>query len=280
MKILVFGKHGQVGSAICQLLEDDHEVIALDKDELDLTDSSTIEQYIISHAPHWVINCSAYTAVDSAEINAGLAQTLNATAPAEMAKACHQLGAAFMHYSTDYVFDGAKTTPYLESDPPNPQSVYGATKLAGEQSVLAACPTAIILRTAWVYSKAGQNFVNTMLRLAEQNDRLTVVADQFGSPTLADDLAAASVAIISSQPQPDVAGVYHATDKGVTNWYEFACEVFRLRYIDIEVIPITTDQYPTAAPRPAYSVLSNAKLKATFDLELPEWQQSLARTLT
>ncbi len=280
MKIIVFGKNGQVGSALCRLLDSAHEVIALDKEELDLCDSAAINECIVSRSPDWVVNCSAYTAVDNAEADLELAQQLNEIAPAEMAAACEQMGAAFLHYSTDYVFDGNATVPYLENDKPNPKSVYGITKLAGERAVMAACPTTIILRTAWVYSKEGKNFVNTMLRLATQHDQLTVVADQFGSPTLASDLAEASVAIISSQPQAEAAGIYHATGKGATNWHEFASEIFRLRGLTVEVIPVTTEQYPTAAPRPAYSVLCNDKLKANFGIELPDWQQSLARTLS
>ena len=282
MRILIFGKNGQVGSSLMQRLGEDHEVRGLDQEDLDLVHLEQIRAAIDEFRPDWVINASAYTAVDRAESEADLADAVNHLAPAAMAEACAHYRCGFLHYSTDYVFDGTADRPYLESDAPNPQSVYGRTKLAGEQAVMQAFPDSIILRTAWVYAGQGANFVNTMLRLADERDEVGVVADQFGSPTLADDLAAASVEIVlgsSLDALERVAGIYHATGAGMTSWHGFAREVFDLAEKDVRLNAITTEQYPTPAPRPHYSVLSNEKLQRVFGLALPDWRQSLARTL-
>lgn len=282
MRILIFGKNGQVGSSLKRLLESKHEVRGLDQDDLDLVHADQIKAAIADFQPDWVINASAYTAVDRAQGEAELADAINHLAPAAMARACASMGSGFVHYSTDYVFDGGANRPYLESDAPNPQSVYGRTKLAGEQAVMEAYPGSIILRTAWVYAGEGANFVNTMLRLADERPELGVVADQFGSPTLAEDLAVASVQIIentSLKTLSDVAGIYHATGAGMTSWHGFAKEIFRLANKEVKLNALTTEQYPTPAPRPQYSVLSNEKLQRVFGLALPDWRYSLARTL-
>ena len=283
MQILIFGKNGQLGSSLFSLLSEQHQVTALDQADLDLAQLDQIETTIHAHHPDWVINASAYTAVDRAEQEPQLADAINHLAPAAMARTCKALQCGFLHYSTDYVFDGEAERPYLETDTPNPKSVYGETKLAGERAVMQASPQAIILRTAWVYAKEGANFVNTMLRLAGERDELGVVEDQFGSPTLAYDLALASVPIIENTKLDDldkVAGIYHATGNGMTSWYGFAKEIFSLAEIDIVVNPITTEAYPTPAPRPHYSVLSNQKLLDLFDISLPDWKASLALTLS
>ncbi len=282
MKILIFGKNGQVGSSLYSLLSDQHEVIALDQAELDLVNSEQIEAVIRDAKPDWVINASAYTAVDRAEEQPQLADAINHLAPAAMARACATLPCAFLHYSTDYVFDGTANTPYLETDTPAPQSVYGETKLAGELAVMKAFPQAIILRTAWVYAAEGANFVKTMLRLADERDELGVVNDQFGSPTLAYDLAQASIPIIENTAAADldkVAGIYHATGSGMTSWYGFAKEIFLQAGKKVTLKGIPTEAYPTPAPRPAYSVLSNDKLQRVFGVSLPDWKVSLAKTL-
>jgi len=282
MRILVFGKHGQVGSALLQLLADQHELRGLDQEDLDLVHHAQIDAAIREFKPDWVINASAYTAVDRAESEAELADAVNHLAPQVMAQTCAELGCGFLHYSTDYVFDGQAQRPYLESDVPNPQSVYGATKLAGENAVMAACPGTIILRTAWVYAEQGANFVKTMLRLADERAELGGVADQYGSPTLARDLAQVSVSIIENTPldaRAEVAGIYHATGSGMTSWHGFAREIFSLANKSVKLNAITTEDYPTPAPRPHYSVLSNEKLQRVFGLALPAWQDSLARTL-
>lgn len=282
MRILIFGKGGQVGSSLTQLLESQHEVIGLDQEDLDLVEIDQIESAIINNQPDWVINASAYTAVDKAETEPQIADAVNHLAAGAMANTCARLKCGFLHYSTDYVFDGEADQPYLEQDTPKPQSVYGETKLAGEQAVMAAYPQSIILRTAWVYAKEGANFVNTMLRLADERDSLGVVEDQVGSPTLAFDLAQASVAILERIPLSalgEVAGIYHATGAGVTSWYGFAAEIFKLTDKQVELNAISSDAYPTPAPRPKYSVLSNQKLLDVFGLQLPDWKASLARTL-
>ncbi len=282
MRILVFGKNGQVGSALMALLGEQHEVRGLDQDDLDLVLSDQIESTIRDYQPDWVINASAYTAVDRAQNEVELADATNHIAPAAMAKTCAALNCKFLHYSTDYVFDGSAERPYLESDEPNPQSVYGSTKLAGEQAVMAECPNSIILRTAWVYAEQGANFVNTMLRLADERDELGVVSDQFGSPTLAYDLARVSVSIIEStqvENLANVAGIYHATGSGMTSWFGFAREIFSLADKSVKLNAINTEDYPTPAPRPHYSVLSNEKLQRVFGVALPAWQESLAKTL-
>lgn len=282
MRVLIFGKNGQVGSCLMQQLGMQHEVRGLDQDDLDLVHADQIENTIAAFRPDWVINASAYTAVDRAESEAQLADAINHLAPAAMARACASLGCGLLHYSTDYVFDGTANRPYIESDAPNPQSVYGVTKLAGEQAVMNEYPMAIILRTAWVYAKKGANFVNTMLRLASERDELGVVADQYGSPTLADDLANASVSLIESTPierLDEVAGIYHATGAGMCSWHGFAREIFTLANCMVVLRAISTEAYPTPAPRPAYSVLSNEKLQRVFGVALPDWRQSLANTI-
>lgn len=283
MRILIFGKKGQVGSSLCKLLSKRHHVVALDQAELDLVNTTEIEAVIVKNQPDWVINASAYTAVDRAEQDEVLADAINHLAPAAMARACADQACGFFHYSTDYVFDGAANQAYVETDSPAPQSVYGATKLAGEHAVMHACPKAIILRTAWVYAEEGANFVKTMLRLADERDQLGVVDDQFGSPTLAHDLAVASVSIIENTPLSElgnVAGIYHATGSGMTSWYGFAQEIFSLAGKTVKLKGIPTEAYPTPAPRPAYSVLSNEKLKRVFGISLPDWKVSLARILS
>jgi dTDP-4-dehydrorhamnose reductase len=282
MRILVFGKFGQVGSSLMQLLGTQHEVNGLDQGELDLIQTDQIEATILAYQPDWVINASAYTAVDRAESEAELANAINHLAPAAMAKACAKLNCGLLHYSTDYVFDGSGHRPYVETDESNPQSVYGETKLAGEQAVMREYPNAIILRTAWVYAKEGANFVNTMLRLADERDELGVVSDQFGSPTLAYDLAVASVSIVENTKLDDlseVAGIYHATGSGMTSWFDFAREIFSLANKSVKLNAISTEDYPTPAPRPHYSVLSNEKLQRVFAVALPAWRESLAKTM-
>ncbi len=285
-RLLIFGRYGQVGSALCKQLadrSDDYEVVALDKGDLDLTQIEAVKQAVLDAEPDWVINTAAYTAVDHAEEDQEVARLINAAAPEAMAEACKVLGIPFFHYSTDYVFDGENEQPYLEGDDTNPQSVYGVTKLEGEQAVLAAQPASLILRTAWVYAKEGANFVNTMLRLGKERDQLNVVADQYGSPTLAWDLAVATIAIIDNTEVDkviDVAGIYHATGSGVTNWSGFAEAIFDLAgYTKVSVNPIPSSDYPTPAARPTYSVLSNQKLLNVFGLKMPDWQDSLKRTL-
>ena len=284
-RVLIFGRHGQVGSSLEAQLSarDDVQVTALDIEDVDLRDMVATRKAVLDAAPHWVINTSAYTAVDQAESDAETAHLINAKAPGAIAAACQECCAAMVHYSTDYVFDGTATEPYREQDEPNPQSVYGRTKLAGEHAVMEACPRSILLRTAWVFSPDGKNFVNTMLRLAGERDELRVVNDQFGSPTLAEDLARATIAIIDRIDAGGLEncwGLYHATGQGVTNWAGFSEAIMQESGNDhVNVIPIPGSEYPTPAPRPSYSVLSNSKLLQVFVLELPHWREALTRCL-
>ena len=292
-KILIFGRNGQVGSNLEDILlsgqgelenrQIHYKCIAVGRSQIDLTRIDDITNFIIQHSPQWVINASAYTAVDRAESEPDLAHKINCLAPAAMAKACKDSQSNFLHYSTDYVFDGSATQPYSEADKINPQSEYGKSKAAGEKQILDQNDQSIILRTAWVYARKGNNFVNTMLKLAKERESISVVSDQYGSPTFASDLAQATINIIKDiekgkiQFQP---GIFHATGQGVTNWFEFCSEIFRI--IDnrkIKVIPISSDQYPTPAPRPSFSVLDNTKLKQSYCQSLPEWRSSLYRCL-
>jgi dTDP-4-dehydrorhamnose reductase len=283
--VLVFGKNGQVGSNLVRILGQlpGFDVLGVDIDEIDLTQTDGIESFITKCSPRWVINASAHTAVDKAESEQELSFKLNAAAPEEMAKACALTGTGFVHYSTDYVFDGAASEPYVESDPANPKSVYGRSKLQGEVSVLSQLPDAIILRTSWVYDKTGHNFVNTMLRLVETRTELQVVNDQFGSPTLADDLARVTVNIlngVTSGRHNHQGGVFHATGQGHTSWYGFCKEIMKITgNHEVTLTPVTTSEFPTIAPRPAYSVLSNRKLEYTYQQKLPHWRDALYRCL-
>ena len=280
--VLVFGKNGQVGGNIVKLLESQKTHFrATDMDEADLTD---LEELIHSEKPKWVINCAAYTAVDRAEEEVELAHSLNVLAPKTMAECCSKMSAKFIHYSTDYVFSGEAGEPYREDSEVCPRSVYGKTKLLGEQAVLAVLPESIILRTAWVYSKQGHNFVNTMLRLASECAEISVVDDQIGSPTLADDLAQVTMNILNKIDQAEVnhvGGIFHATGTGFVSWYEFCKEIFRISNISaVTVNPIQSSAYPSPAPRPAYAVLSNEKLLATYGEQLPDWRVSLRKCLS
>ena len=282
-RILVFGSGGQVGSSLVQQASQDPGCLvdSVDMPQLDLTDTNSIAPFIHKMKPDWVVNAAAYTAVDRAEDDAEAAHVINADAPGAMAAACAEMGAGFIHYSTDYVFSGESSRPYRETDETDPRSVYGATKLAGEKQALAGHAGSIILRTAWVYSREGANFVNTMLRLAGEREQINVVNDQHGTPTLAADLAALALGIItqSGSGYPG-GGIYHATSAGQTTWFEFCREIFALAGVSgVNVNPVTTSEYPTRATRPAYSVLDNSKLHRDFGISLPHWKQSLAHCL-
>ena len=283
-RILVFGSGGQVGSSLVHQGDSAPEcqVYGVDQEQLDLTDTGSIGAFIREISPDWVVNGAAYTAVDRAEDDAATAHLINADAPGAMAAACAEIGAGFIHYSTDYVFSGDSTRPYRESDETGPRSVYGVTKLEGEKQVLANYADSTILRTAWVYSRDGANFVNTMLRLAGEREQLSVVNDQHGTPTLAADLAALALGIIKqSGSKQSGAGIYHATSGGQTTWFEFCCEIFAVAGVSgVEVKPVSTSDYPTRATRPAYSVLDNSKLQNGFGITLPHWKASLAHCLS
>ena len=288
-RILVFGQSGQVGGYLSQFIQSSGQFTLLDSPRqsdgtrFDLSNTDQIASFILAAQPDWVVNTAAYTAVDQAEDDQTQCYKINCQAPREMAIAAQSIGAGFVHYSTDYVSDGESTRPYGESDETNPRSVYGKSKLAGEQAVLDAMPEALILRTAWVYAKTGKNFVNTMLRLANTHSSLRVVDDQIGCPTFASDLAEVTLNIIQRIERREVihqGGIYHATGQGAVSWYEFCKKIMMLSgFSDIKIDPIPSEAFPTPAPRPRYSVLDNSKLFSVYGLALPEWQSSLGTML-
>lgn len=240
---------------------------------LDITDRTAVDSFVEGNAIDVIVNCAAYTAVDRAETDEERALLLNATAPGYLAEAIGRRGGQLIQISTDYVFDGTAHTPYVEDAATCPASAYGRTKLAGEKAVLAANPSAMIIRTAWLYSTFGNNFVKTMLRLGREKDQLGVIFDQIGTPTYARDLAAAIMTAIN---QGIVPGIYHFTDEGVTSWYDFTLAIHRLAGITTcHVCPLHTSEYPTPAARPHYSVLDKTKIKQTYGIEIPHWEKSL-----
>lgn len=281
MKILVTGCYGQLGNELKTVLEEKIPGVTTytDVDTLDLTDSEAVSSYIAELKPSHIINCAAYTAVDKAESNPELCRRINADAIKNIGKAAVANGAKVVHVSTDYVFDGTAHTPYPETSPTNPIGVYGRTKREGEQALLSVCDDAVIIRTAWLYSPYGNNFVKTMMRLGRERQSINVVADQIGSPTYARDLASAIAAIIFHDEWKP--GIYHFTDEGVASWYDFTKAIHRLAGINnCKVNPIPTSEYPTAASRPAYSVLDKTKIKKSFGIEIPHWEESLLKCIS
>jgi len=284
--ILVTGGSGQLASALVSAA-DDRALACVGRPRFDFDRPQEMMALVREVAPALIVNAAAYTAVDRAESDADAAQRANADGPAALAEYCARMGIPLIHISTDYVFDGLKGAPYLETDPTNPTTVYGATKLAGEQAVLEIAPQAIVLRTSWVYAPRGKNFVLTMLKLAETRDHLRVVADQVGCPTAAADLAEAILAITdridAAGWNPDFRGIFHAAGTGSVTWHGLACATFeraaRHGLRPPRVDAITTSEYPTPARRPPDSRLDCGKLGRVFGLKLSAWQNSLARTV-
>lgn len=282
-KILLIGNHGQLGADLSPILP--QHTISLSQNELNLLHSDNIRNIIREIQPNIIINTAAYTAVDKAESEPEIAEQINAIAPGIIAEECHKLNSFFLHISTDYVFDGTKGYPYNENDLTNPISIYGKTKLLGEQLIKQNCPNHIIIRTAWVYGIYGKsNFVKTMLRLGKERTEIKVVADQIGTPTYTEDLANA-IAQILPQLNSEITGTYHYTNSGVASWYDFAINIFteaeKLGFpLQIKkVIPITTPEYPTPAKRPHYSVLSHQKISKLLGNYPPHWLASLKKML-
>lgn len=301
--ILLTGKNGQVGGELSRLLPQLGDVVAVHRGEMDLSKTDDIRRTIREVQPHLIVNAAAYTAVDRAETDEATARAVNADAPELIAEEARQIGAAVVHFSTDYVFDGSKKTPYEESDPPSPMNVYGRTKLAGEEAIRAMGIPHLIFRPSWVYATRGKNFMLTILRLATERDELRIVRDQTGAPTCASDIASAAIAILrraykkgsNALAISEISGTYHMTAGGLTSWYDFAnlilkqasqashklpwlLEATRGRpLIASRVTPITAKEFQAAAPRPAYSILSNARLTQTFGLQLPDWLSQLRR---
>lgn len=272
---LITGCNGQLGRALNELLADNKEIRIknTDVDTLDICNLEAVRGMVADVKPDVIINCAAHTAVDRCETDRDNAYNINANGPKNLAIAAKENGASIVQVSTDYVFDGDSEKPYYEEDAVNPQSVYGATKLAGEQEVAKAAEQYYIVRTAWLYGE-GKNFVRTMLNLAKTNNRITVVNDQFGSPTTALELAKAILYILENGEY----GIYHATCEGVTSWYEFACRIFKEAGVEVEVVPVSSEEYKAEAKRPKYSVLENAHLKK-INYTMKNWEDALVEYL-
>jgi dTDP-4-dehydrorhamnose reductase len=304
-EILLTGKTGQIGSELLQLLPGLGHVIAPGRQDLDFLDSSSLGRFVRDVRPQLIVNAAAYTAVDAAENDEAKAHTINTVAPGVLAEEAKALGAAMVHYSTDYVFDGRKESPYAESDLTNPINVYGKTKLAGEQAIRSSGVPHLILRTAWVYATRGRNFLLTILRLATQKEELRIVNDQLGSPTWSREIAASTTRILAQLLRQDspmsaflhFGGTYHMTAAGQTTWFGFANAILEAAarvpgdaswfaaatggrpLITQRIVPISTAEYPTPASRPSYSVLSNSRLLQEFGFALPDWRIQLHRCL-
>lgn len=291
-RILLTGAAGQVGQELHQALTHLGAITALDRHGLNLAEPDAMRPLIRALKPDLIVNAAAYTAVDKAEQEAELAERVNGVAPAVLAEEAQRLGSALLHISTDYVFNGCKSSPYQETDDPSPMNVYGRSKLSGEKGIQACCDRHIILRTAWVYGVQGTgNFVKTMLRLGAEREELRVVYDQVGTPSWANDIAGAIARLSAGLLDPDAAdaaapGIYHFTNSGAISWYDFAIAIFEeARSLGFplkiqRVVPITTADYPTPARRPAYSVLAHEKISAVLGTHPPYWRQSLRKMLT
>lgn len=302
-KILLTGKNGQVGAELARLLPEIGNTITVGRQQLDLAHPDQIRRLIKGIRPQLIVNAAAYTPVDLAEKEEPIARSINTDAPGVMAEEAKKIGAALVHYSTDYVFDGAKNTPYEETDPTNPLNAYGRTKLGGEHAIRQAAVPHLILRTQWVYGNRGKNFLLTILRLAAEQEELRIVSDQFGAPTWSREIARATTKVVGellgsdagAQSFERVSGTYHMTAAGQTTWHEFAVAILdgarrvrrksRLQAESVKplmaqkIIPIKTQDYPTPARRPAYSVLSNRRLAETFAVHLPDWAVQLDSVL-
>ena len=281
LNILVTGSNGQLGSEIRELsINYPYQFFFMDRTQLDISDTEALEQFILTHAINAIINCAAYTAVDKAETESEQSYAINAHAVNTLASLSKKHAIKLIHISTDYVFDGTHFQPYCENHPINPLSVYGKSKRAGEEALLEVNPTnAIIIRTSWVYSSYGNNFVKTMLRLAKERESLNVIYDQIGTPTYAKDLA---YTILEILPKIDTKTVeiYHYSNEGVASWYDFAKEIISCANLTCKIEPITTEQYPLPAKRPYYSLLNKAKIKKTFGITIPYWKESLKACLS
>jgi len=283
-KILVTGANGQLGMEFQQLAPKypDFDFVFTTREQLPLDDVTSIDRIISRHNPQYLINCAAYTAVDKAESEKDLAYAVNATAPGIMAAACKKNNVQFIHVSTDYVFNGNGTSPYKEDDKTDPVNYYGASKLEGEKMVIENDPGAIIVRTAWVYSEFGKNFVKTMIRLMTDKEQIGVVSDQYGTPTYAADLAETIMKIISTfenpthhSPLTTYSGIYHFSNEGQITWHDFALAIKEFTASNCRVNAIPTAEYPTPAKRPAYSVLNKTKIRDAFNIPIKDWKASL-----
>ena len=256
---------------------DDYHFLFTDADTLDIRDKEAVRAFVREHGVRYILNCAAYTAVDKAETDEALCACINRDAVRNLGEVAREAGARVFHVSTDYVFDGTQCRPYVESDPTCPVSVYGRTKLAGEQALMEVCPDSVIIRTAWLYSEYGHNFMKTVLKLGREREELRFIFDQVGTPTYAGDLASAMLNLLTQAEEGRfVPGIYHFSNEGVCSWYDFTIAILRLAGIQTRVVPIETEDYPTPAHRPHYSVLNKGKIKRVYGLEIPHWESSLA----
>jgi dTDP-4-dehydrorhamnose reductase len=281
MKILVTGANGQLGNELRELASayPVHRFLFTDVEELDITDETTVNAFVAADKPDVIINCAAYTAVDKAETDEKMAMLINASAPGILARAARKHYSLLVHISTDYVFDGKFHQPVSETVPPNPVSVYAKSKYQGEQEVVRNAGKAVIIRTSWLYSPFGNNFVKTILKYGEERGRLRVVFDQLGSPTYARDLANAILEILQEAAQEPGIHFYHYADEGVASWYDFAVAIIEMSGISCKIDPIETKDYPLPAARPFYSILNKEKIKQKYGLEIPYWRKSLHHCL-
>ncbi|MFD0863152.1 dTDP-4-dehydrorhamnose reductase [Sungkyunkwania multivorans] len=277
--VLITGAKGQLGQSIKKIRSEFTDVALhfFDSNSLDITQQEDVTNIFDEIRPDYCINCAAFTAVDLAETKKEQARAINETGVKNLAEACKDNGSTLIHISTDYVFDGSKDTPYIEEDKVSAVNFYGKTKLEGERIVKETLEKYFIIRTSWLYSEFGHNFVKTMLRLGKERESLKVVNDQHGSPTYAPDLAKAIAKMINSGS--DSYGIFHFCNKGVTTWYHFAVEIFRLKKMDVKVSPISSELFPTAAKRSNYSALDSSKFESTFEFKIPKWTESLAKML-
>jgi dTDP-4-dehydrorhamnose reductase len=286
MVVLVTGAAGQLGQSLHHIAQEynDCQFIFASSKDLDITNQEQVNHFFENNKIDFCINTAAYTAVDKAETDIDKAEAVNVSGPRNLAQACKKHNTKLIHISTDFVFDGSSSKPYLETDVTNPLGVYGVTKLKGEVAVMYNMSDYFIIRTSWVYSQFGNNFMKTMLRLASERDSLNIVSDQIGSPTNAVDLARVIISIVnhfhlpSSIFQPKF-GIYNFSNEGTTSWFDFAKEIFKANNISIEVNPIPTEAFPTPAKRPKYSVLDKSKIKSTFNIEIKSWQEALQQTI-
>ena len=279
MNILVTGCNGQLGTELQKIASAEHQWLFTDIDTLDICNKAAVDECFAKHQIDVCINCAAYTAVDKAEDEPQLATLVNTFAPKVLAEACKKHNALLIHVSTDYVFGGDATEPYKVDDPINPQSVYGGTKADGERVIQMSGCNYMIVRTAWLYSSTGHNFVKTMLMLGDTKNEINVVADQKGCPTWAHDLAVALVALLNKNGKNEVHEIFHFTNEGQITWHEFATAIMEIGGKTCKVNPITTDQYPTKAKRPTYSVLDLSKIKEFAGIEIPDWRESLVKCI-
>lgn len=276
--VLVTGANGQLGNSLRSLAEQEHayRFLFTDVDTLDICDREAVLAYVQAEQVDYLLNCAAYTAVDKAETNEEICDRINHLAVRNLGEAAARQGAKMIHISTDYVFDGTACRPYRETDLPCPVSVYGRTKRAGEEALLKVCPESVIIRTAWLYSEYGNNFVKTMLRLGKEREEIRVVFDQVGTPTYAGDLARAMLLVLNaSEREAFVPGIYHFSNEGVCSWYDFTLKIMQLAGLTSRIIPIESKDYPSVAARPPFSVLNKGKIKSTYGMTIPHWEAAL-----